>query len=82
MGSLKMNTRFAVIVLFLSSAGWGLTWMPIKALNDQLTTLCAMVFECRERRGRFRFWGEFNMAAAGEGAFVAHAYAIPQEDWV
>ena len=29
-----MNTRFAVIVLFLSSAGWGLTWLPIKALSD------------------------------------------------
>lgn len=29
-----MNTRFAVLVLFLSSAGWGLTWMPIKALSN------------------------------------------------
>lgn len=29
-----MNTRFAVIVLFISSAGWGLTWLPIKALNE------------------------------------------------
>ncbi|MCB1703601.1 MAG: DMT family transporter [Halioglobus sp.] len=29
-----MNTRFAVLVLFLSSAGWGLTWMPIKALGN------------------------------------------------
>lgn len=29
-----MNTRFAVVVLFLSSAGWGLTWLPIKALSD------------------------------------------------
>lgn len=29
-----MDTRFAVIVLFASSIGWGLTWLPIKALND------------------------------------------------
>ena len=29
-----MNTRIAVLVLFLSSAGWGLTWLPIKALSD------------------------------------------------
>ena len=29
-----MNTRFAVLVLFISSAGWGLTWMPIKALSN------------------------------------------------
>jgi len=29
-----MNTRLAVIVLFASSIGWGLTWLPIKALND------------------------------------------------
>lgn len=29
-----MNARMAVIVLFISSAGWGLTWLPIKALND------------------------------------------------
>ncbi|MGH1542132.1 MAG: DMT family transporter [Arenicella sp.] len=27
-----MNSRFAVIVLFLSSAAWGLTWLPAKAL--------------------------------------------------
>ncbi|MEZ5571006.1 MAG: DMT family transporter [Halioglobus sp.] len=30
-----LKTRFAVIVLFLSSAGWGLTWLPIKALSDR-----------------------------------------------
>jgi|TARA_R100000005_G_scaffold83854_1_gene51751 drug/metabolite transporter (DMT)-like permease len=30
-----MNTRFAVPVLFFSSAGWGLTWLPIKALSEQ-----------------------------------------------
>jgi drug/metabolite transporter (DMT)-like permease len=29
-----MNARLAVIVLFISSVGWGLTWLPIKALND------------------------------------------------
>ena len=29
-----MNTRFAVVVLFMSSAGWGLTWLPIKALSS------------------------------------------------
>jgi len=29
-----MNTRLAVIVLFISSAGWGLTWLPIKGLNE------------------------------------------------
>ena len=28
-----MNTRLAVIVLSISSIGWGLTWLPIKALN-------------------------------------------------
>ena len=29
-----MKTRLAVIVLFASSVGWGLTWLPIKALSD------------------------------------------------
>lgn len=29
-----MNTRLAVVVLFLSSIGWGLTWLPIKTLSD------------------------------------------------
>ena len=29
-----MNTRLAVLVLFISSIGWGLTWLPIKYLND------------------------------------------------
>lgn len=29
-----MNTRFAVLVLALSSIGWGLTWLPLKGLND------------------------------------------------
>jgi len=32
-GSL-MNTRLAVIVLFASSVGWGLTWLPIKTLSE------------------------------------------------
>ena len=31
---LFMNTRFAVPILFLSSIGWGLTWVPIKALSE------------------------------------------------
>lgn len=30
----SINTRFAVLVLLLSSAGWGLTWLPIKALSN------------------------------------------------
>jgi len=29
-----MNARLAVIVLFISSMGWGLTWLPIKTLSD------------------------------------------------
>jgi drug/metabolite transporter (DMT)-like permease len=29
-----MNSRIAVIVLLFSSIGWGLTWLPIKALGD------------------------------------------------
>lgn len=29
-----MHSRVPVVVLFLSSFGWGLTWLPIKALND------------------------------------------------
>jgi drug/metabolite transporter (DMT)-like permease len=29
-----VNTRLAVLVLFISSACWGLTWLPIKALAD------------------------------------------------
>lgn len=29
-----MNTRFAVLVLALSSIGWGLTWLPLKGLNE------------------------------------------------
>lgn len=29
-----MNARMAVIVLLVSSIGWGFTWLPIKALND------------------------------------------------
>ncbi|MFT5421655.1 MAG: drug/metabolite transporter (DMT)-like permease [Candidatus Endobugula sp.] len=29
-----MNSRFAVLVLCLSSIGWGLAWLPIKGLNN------------------------------------------------
>lgn len=29
-----MNTRMAVMLLFISSIGWGLTWLPLKILND------------------------------------------------
>lgn len=29
-----MNARFAVLVLCLSSIGWGLAWLPIKSLNS------------------------------------------------
>ena len=29
-----MNTRLAVLVLFISSTGWGLTWLPIKKLSE------------------------------------------------
>ena len=31
---ITMNTKLAVIVLFVSSIGWGLTWLPIKYLNE------------------------------------------------
>ena len=29
-----MNARFAVLILFISSMGWGLTWLPVKAMNE------------------------------------------------
>lgn len=29
-----MNKHMAVLVLFVSSIGWGLTWLPLKAMND------------------------------------------------
>ncbi len=29
-----MNNRLVVLVLFISSIGWGLTWLPLKAMND------------------------------------------------
>lgn len=32
--SSSIQTRLAVIVLFVSSVGWGLTWLPIKLLSD------------------------------------------------
>ena len=39
-----MHTRFAVIILFIASAGWGLTWLPIKALTDMGLSSLQMVF--------------------------------------
>ena len=30
-----MNPSLPVVVLFISSIGWGLTWLPIKYLNAQ-----------------------------------------------
>ncbi len=39
-----MNTRLAVIVLFISSVGWGLTWLPIKALNEMGLESMHMIF--------------------------------------
>ena len=39
-----MNTRFAVIVLFISSAGWGLTWLPIKGLTDMGLNSMHLIF--------------------------------------
>lgn len=39
-----MDTRFAVIVLFASSIGWGLTWLPIKALNDMGLNSLYLIF--------------------------------------
>lgn len=29
-----MHTRFAVLILLMSSTGWGLTWLPLKGLNE------------------------------------------------
>jgi drug/metabolite transporter (DMT)-like permease len=39
-----MNTRLAVVVLFMSSAGWGLTWLPIKALSEMGLDGMYMIF--------------------------------------
>jgi len=39
-----MNTRLAVIVLFISSVGWGLTWLPIKSLNEMGLESMHMIF--------------------------------------
>ena len=39
-----METRLAVIVLFVSSIGWGLTWLPIKVLNDMGLNSLYLIF--------------------------------------
>jgi len=39
-----MKSRIAVIVLFMSSVGWGLTWLPIKAMNDMGLDSMHMIF--------------------------------------
>ena len=37
-------THYAVLVLFISSTGWGLTWLPIKALNDMGLDSMLLIF--------------------------------------
>jgi drug/metabolite transporter (DMT)-like permease len=37
-------THYAVLVLFISSIGWGLTWFPIKALNDMGLDSMLLIF--------------------------------------
>ena len=57
-----MNPSLPVIVLFISSVGWGLTWLPIKYLNAQgiegpllvlvaftAASLCLLPFFFRQR---------------------------------
>jgi len=39
-----MNPRFAVLILFISSAGWGLTWLPLKKLNDMGLDSLQLIF--------------------------------------
>jgi drug/metabolite transporter (DMT)-like permease len=39
-----MRHGFAVSVLFLSSAGWGLTWLPIKGMNGMGLDVIHLVF--------------------------------------
>ncbi len=39
-----MNSRFAVIILFCSSIGWGLTWLPLKYLNDMGLDSLQLIF--------------------------------------
>ena len=39
-----MNSRFAVLILFISSAGWGLTWLPLKKLNDMGLDSMQLIF--------------------------------------
>jgi len=29
-----MNSKYAILVLIISSAGWGITWLPIKLINE------------------------------------------------
>jgi len=29
-----MNPKYAILVLIISSAGWGITWLPIKLINE------------------------------------------------
>jgi len=37
-------THYAVLVLFISSIGWGLTWLPIKTLNDMGLDSMLLIF--------------------------------------
>lgn len=39
-----MNTRFAITVLLISSVGWGLTWLPIKAMNEMGLDSMQLIF--------------------------------------
>lgn len=39
-----MNTRLPVWVLLASSIGWGLTWLPLKALNDMGLDSLQLIF--------------------------------------
>jgi len=39
-----MNARFAVLILFISSTGWGLTWLPLKKLNDMGLDSMQLIF--------------------------------------
>ena len=39
-----MNTRFAISVLLISSVGWGLTWLPIKAMNEMGLDSMQLIF--------------------------------------
>jgi len=39
-----MNTRVAITVLLISSVGWGLTWLPIKAMNEMGLDSMQLIF--------------------------------------